>query len=73
MSRYSYPTWLAKTGKPVLWFYKNISGPRIISQSVVKWHQKGRVYMLGSCYGFWVTPEDIEQIFVGKEGDYLPD
>jgi len=71
--KYSYPDWLAKTGKPVYWAYQNINGPRIVSKSVVKFHQKGRVYLVGSCYAIWASPSDIEQIHGREEGDYLPE
>lgn len=64
---YTYPNWLKKTGEPVFWAYKNINGPRVVSQGVVKYHQRGRVYMVGKNYGFWITPEDVIQM----QGDSL--
>jgi len=69
--RYSYPDWLAKTGEPIFWTYKNINGPRIVSKAVVKFHQKGRVYLVGNSYAIWASPEDIEQVIGKEEGDYL--
>jgi len=69
-SKYSYPEWL-QIGQTVTWAYKNINGRKVVSKSEVTAHEKGRVYMVGSCYGFHVTPEDIMQVFDKEEGEWL--
>ena len=68
---YHYPDWLAKTGQPIFWAYKHINGPRIVSKAVVKFHEKGRVYLVGSTYGTWAAPSDIEQVHGKQDGEYL--
>lgn len=65
------PEWLAKTGKPVFWAYRNTNGPKLVSKGIVDSHSRGRVYMVGKDYGCNLDPKDIKQVHGKKDGDYL--
>ena len=63
-----YPEWLAKTGEPVFWAFKD--NPKIISRGKVYSHQAGRVYLAGKYYGTWQRPEDIIQCHDVGPGEF---
>lgn len=68
------PEWLHKTGKPILWTFRagSVTGPRVVSQGIVRHHQAGRVYVVGTSYGLWFRSEDIEPVVGHNDGEFLP-